>query len=440
LSSDQQHGRGEKPSSTSKSARIRKAPAVAAFGQQGELALKLRAMGDELDDIVTGLRNRDALSVGNARKLIASWRGIGEPLLWYPTELRSAGKLVLAAELERACFIHPAYQAGLRAIMLTDHTTADDVLALCDQLLTLEQGELSQDAFFMWLWAGNPVGLHTLLGHPLAAMPGMVLEQPIPPSEVWASHTEAAMEEWNTLAWNAAQAESASSLDQRFRAPAIHLAKRIHDNDVGLGNDEIDALRTTCDAGFDAAQLALLMQRPELSALLAAAEAAAVVRAAISARAKVPALLQCIGMMNEPAAAAAIAAEPRLIQYAPRLCQELLTGKSARTSLLMRALLSHSGAGARGLCLALAELEQNRFDHRLLEIILGAFVDLGHGAELLIPLWTKRSAPAAARGLALSALGRDRTLFEQAISLAPLTADDVPELHSLAGALRGSLP
>jgi hypothetical protein len=440
LSSDQQHGRGEKPSSTSKSARIRKAPVVAAFGQQGELALKLRAMGDELDDVVTGLRNRDALAIGNARKLIVTWRTIGEPLLWYPTELRSAGKLVLAAELERACFVHPAYQAGMRAVMLTDQTTADDVTALCEQLLKLEQGELAHDQFFMWLWTGNPVGLHTLLGHPLSAMPGMVLEQPIAPNEVWESHTAAAMEEWNTLAWNAAQGQSASALEQRFRAPAVGLAKRIHDNDVGLGNDELEALRATCDTGFDAAQLALLMQRPELSGLLAPAEAASVVRAAIGARAKVPPLLQCIGMMTEPSAAAALAAEPRLMQYAPRLSQELLTGKSARTSLLMRALVSHAGAGARALCLALAEPEQHKFDSQLIDTILGAFVDLGHGSELLMPLWTKRSAPVTSRGFALRALGRDRALFEQAIALAPLTLDDAPELHTLASTLRGSLP
>lgn len=440
LSSDQQHGRGEKPSSTSKSARIRKAPAVAAFGAQGELALKLRALGDELDDVVTGLRNRDALAIGNARKLIVSWRTIGEPLLWYPTEIRSAGKLVLAAELERACFVHPAYQAGLRAVIITDRTSADDVIMFCEQLLKLEQNELSQEAFFTWLWTGNPTGLDTLLGHPLTAMPSMVLEQPIPPAEIWQSHTAAAMDEWNTLAWSAAQTHGAATLEQRYRAPALALARRIENNDIGLATEEVDGLRAACDAGFDAAQLALLMNKPELSALLAPAEASGVIRAAVAARVKVPALLQCIGMMSEPSAAAAIAAEPRLMKYAPRLCQELLSGRSARTSLLMRALLSHSAAGARALCIALAEAEQHNFDGYLLEVILGAFVDLGHGTELLMPLWTKRSAPAAARGLALSALARDRTLFDQALSLAPLTHDDAAELHSLASALRGSAP
>jgi hypothetical protein len=439
LSSDQQHGRGEKPSSTSsKSARIRKAPAVAAFGAQGELALKLRALGDELDDVVTGLRNRDALAIGNARKLIVSWRTIGEPLLWYPTELRSAGKLVLAAELERACFVLPAYQAGLRAIILTDRTTADDVLAFADQLLKLEQGELAHEAFFMWLWSGNPTGLETLLGHPLTAMPGMVLEQPIPPEEIWQSHTAAAIEEWNTLAWNAAQAQRGEALEQRYRAPAIGLARRIDRGDVGLSSEEVDQLRSSCDAGFDTAQLALLLAQPELSALLAPTEAADVIRAAIAARAKVSALLQCIGMMSEPAAAAAFAAEPRLMQHAPRLCHELLGGRSARTSLLMRALLSHGAGGARALCMALAENEAQRFDGNLIDTVLGAFVDLGHGSELLMPLWTRRGAPVAARALALQAIGRDRALLDQALTLAPLTANDAPELHALASALRGS--
>jgi len=441
LSSDQQHGRGEKPSSTSsKSARIRKAPAVAAFGAQGELALKLRAMGDELDDIVTGLRNRDALAIGNARKLIVSWRTIGEPLLWYPTELRSAGKLVLAAELERACFVLPAYQAGLRAVILTDRTTADDVLVFAEQLLKLEQGELAHDVFFNWLWSGNPTGLDTLLGHPLTAMPGMVLEQPIPAEEVWQSHTAAAMEEWNSLAWNAAQAQRGETLVERYRAPAIALAQRIDRGDVGLSSEEVESLRTSCEVGFDTAQLVLLLQQPELSALLAPTEAGDVIRAAVAARAKVPALLQCIGMMTEPSAAAAFAAEPRLMQHAPRLCHELLSGRSARTSLLMRALLSHGAAGARALCIALAESEQHRFDGHLIDTVLGAFVDLGHGTELLMPLWTRRGTPAAARALALQALGRDRILLDQALTLAPLTSNDAPELHALASALRGSAP
>lgn len=402
--------------------------------------MKLRALGDELDDIVTGLRNRDALAIGSARKLIVSWRTIGEPLLWYPTEIRSAGKLVIAAELERACFVLPAYQAGLRAIILTDQTTADDVIGFCEQLLKLEQGELAHDVFFMWLWTGNPTGLSTLLGHPLTAMPGMVLEQPIPPSEVWQSHTAAAMEEWNTLAWNAAQTRGAAELEQRYRVPALGLQRRIEQNDVGLGTEEVDGLRSACDAGADTAQLSLLLQQPELSTLLAPADAAAVVRAAIAARAKVPPLLQCIGMMSEPAAAAAFAAEPRLMQYAPRLCHELLAGKSARTSLLMRALLSHSAAGARALCLALAESDKHTFDAYLLDVVLGSIVDLGHGAEILLPLWSKRSAPAGARGLALQAIGRDRILFDQALSVTPLTADDAPELHSLANSLRGSTP
>lgn len=437
MSSDQQHGRSDKPSSTSKSARIRKAPAVAAFGAQGELALKLRAMGDELDDVVTGLRNRDALAIGNARKLITSWRVIGEPLLWYPTELRCAGKLVLAAELERACFVLPAYQAGLRAVILTDQTTADDVLALADQLLKLEQGELAHEKFFIWLWSGNPTGLHTLLGHPLTAMPGMVLEQPIPAEEIWQSHTAAAMEEWNSLAWNAAQTQRADVLEQRYRAPALGLAHRIEKSDVGLASDEVDELRAACDAGFDGAQLALLIQQPDLSGLLAPTEAASVIRAAIAARAKVPALLQCIGMMSEPAAAAAFAAEPRLMQYAPQLCHELLSGRSARTSLLMRALLSHGAAGARALCGALAENDKLAFDSSLIDAVLSAFVDLGHGNELLMPVWTRRHAPTAARRLALQALGRDRALLDQALALAPLTHEDAPELHALAGALRG---
>jgi len=411
---------------------------VAAFGAQGELALKLRALGDEFDDVVTGLRNRDALAIGNARKLIVSWRTIGEPLLWYPTELRSAGKLVLAAELERACFVLPAYQAGLRAVILTDRTTADDVLAFADQLLKLEQGELAHDAFFMWLWSGNPTGLETLLGHPLTAMPGMVLEQPIPAEEIWQSHTAAAMEEWNSLAWNAAQAQRREALEQRYRAPAIALARRIDRGEIGLSSEEVDGLRMSCDAGFDAAQLVLLLQQPELSGLLAPAEAADVVRAAVAARAKVPPLLQCIGMMSEPAAAAAFAAEPRLMQHAPRLCHELLGGRSARTSLLIRALLSHGAAGARALCIALAENEQSRFDGALIDTVLSAFVDLGHGNELLMPLWTRRSAPAAARAQALQALGRDRAVLDQALALAPVTHDDAPELRSLASALRGS--
>lgn len=445
LSSDHQHrerdGRGDK-TSTSKSARIRKAPAVAAFGAQGELALKLRAMGDQLDDIVTGLRNRDALAVGSARKLITDWRAIGEPLLWYPTEVRSAGKLVLAAELERACFILPAYQAGMRALTLTEHTGADDLVALCEQLLLLEQGELSQQALFMWLWSGNPGALTVLLGHPLEAMPAMVLEQPIAPSEVWQSHTAAAMDEWNGLAWSAAQAHEAAWLAQRYRAPAQALMERIERDAAGLTAAEAEALRDACDGRADAAnaQLGLLAQRPELAALLAPSDAGAIVRTAISAGLKLPALLQCIGMMSEPAAAAAIAAEPRLMQHAPRLCHELLAAKNARSSLLMRALTAQGAEGAKALCRALHEVDAQGFDSNLLNTVLSACVDLGLGPDLLLPLWAKRTAPLASRAQALHALARDPALLDQALAQTPLSSDDPRELHTLAGALRGGAP
>ena len=444
LSSDQPHrgerdGRGEKPS-TSKSARIRKAPAVAAFGAQGELALKLRAMGDQLDDIVTGIRNRDALAIGTARKLIGDWRAIGEPLLWYPTEVRSASKLVLAAELERASFILPAYQAGMRALTLSEHTSADDLIALCEQLLRLSQGELTHDAFFMWLWSGNPGGLVVLLGHPVTAMPGVVLEQPIPPDEIWQSHTAAAMDEWNALAWNAGQTQSAAALAQRYLGPAQHLMERVARDAVGLSPEEAVALRDACDGRADAAnaQLSLLMQRPELAALLPPADAAALVRAAIVARIKLPMLLQCIGMMSEPSAAAAIAAGPQLMQHAPRLCHELLAGKTARSSLLMRALVAHNAAGARALCQALAESDGLSFDSNLLGVVLSACVDLSLGAELLLPLWSKRSAQVPVRAQALHAMARDPALLEQALSQTPLSSHDAPELHTLASALRAS--
>lgn len=454
LGSDHQH-RGEraeaaadKPSATSKSARIRKAPAVAAFGAQGELALKLRALGDELDDVVAGLRNRDALALGAARKLVASWQAIGEPLLWYPTELRCAGKLVIAAELERACYVLPAYQAGLRALEPSGRMTADDVLALGEQLLSLERAELSHEAFFMWLWSGNPSGIGALLGHPLAAMPDTVLEQPIAPDEIWQSHTSAAMEEWNTLAWSAAQLAPAAELEQRYRAPVAGLMQRIAAGPVGLSPGESDALRAGCDDEQETsrAQLALVVQRPELAALLRPSDAGAWVHAALAARVKLPTLLSCIGAMSAPAAAAAIAAEPRLMQHAPRLCHELLAGKHARSSLLMRALLARGGAGLRALCRALGQVTGHApgpahgFDDELLGAVLGACVELGHGPELLAPLWAKRDAATAVRALALHALRRNEAAFQHALALAPLTAGDPPELHALAAALRGSEP
>ena len=123
------------------------------------------------------------------------------------------------------------------------------------------------------------------------------------------------------------------------------------------------------------------------------------------------------------------------MQHAPRLCHELLAGKNVRSSLLIRALVANSAAGARALCQALAQSDAQAFDADLLTIVLSACVDLGHGTELILPLWSKREISTEVRTVALHALARDQTLLNQALALAPITIDDPHELSALASAL-----
>jgi hypothetical protein len=430
----------DEKSSSSRSARIRKAPAVAAFGAQAEQALKLRALGDAIEDIIKGLRHRDALALGTARKLLTDWRSIGEPLLFYPTEVRASGKLVIAAELERAAFIFPAYQAGLRALSLRPETTSDALLELCELLLRLEGGALSHEAFFDRLWTGSLHGLGVLLGHPLEHMAGTVLEHGVSRDELWASHTAAAMAEWNALAWSAGQSESAATLAQRFGRPLEALVRRIEHSELGLSREQLGKLQQLFEAPEPrlAGELELLLERPQLAEWLAAERASGFVTAALEQGARLSSLIACAEHMSPDAAAAAVVALPELAAHSPRLCSAVLQrdAKGMRDTPLARALWAEQGAGARRLADAALSARGEGFAPPLLAALLGALIDMGLGGELVLPAWSGDEACAELRVAALRALGRDAALLAAALELRPLAAHDPPEVLQIAASLR----
>lgn len=403
----------------------------------------MRALGDALDDIVAALRGRDLLALGRARKLLADWREIDQPMLWYPTEIRCEGKLVLAAELERASFVLPAYQAGLRAVLLRPETSVQDVLALCERLLQLELGTLSHSLFFSWLWNGNPGGLATLLGHPLDQIATTVIEHKVDAKDIWSAHTTAAMDEWNSLAWAAAQTHDAATLEQRYRAPLNRLVQRIEKGDLALDAERLMALRRACDDSASHAQLerALLTERPDLAAFLAPDQAALFMEGALAAGAKLPSLLACLGQMSGEAASAALSACPELMPHAPTLCAELLTHSEdgLRGSALARALFAHGGKGARRLAEDVLRARGEGYPPRLLVTLFNTLVDLTLGEELVVPIWMSAETQPAVRALAVRALGRDPVLLANALRARPVEAGDSAPIHeALADARDGA--
>jgi hypothetical protein len=425
-------------SSTSRSNRLRKPAAVAAFGAQATHAQQLRELGDSLDDIVFGLRQRDPLVDGIVRKLLADWRELGDPLLFYALEIRSSGKLVLAAETERGRFVLPAYQAGLRALTLTPATSAEAVLALCAQLMRLEDGALSYRAFYEWLWEGNPEGLAVLLGHAISALPSLVLERAVPPSEVWAAHSAAAAAEWSALAKATAEQVDGRTIASTYRQPVEHLFRNAAQ--LALSNEQLDALRsaTNNEDAFGQLEDWLVLGNPELARWLTPERAAQLAVRAVAAD-KAAELLRAFGAMSPEAIAAALVECPALLGTAPRRYEELLapTDNSARSAPLVRALLAQGGAGAKRLGRALLGPERDRVPESLVQKLWSVFVDVALGAELVLPAWTSRTSNTASRIYALHALARDPDLLGEALRLRPLEPSEPIELKRAYDALRG---
>ena len=254
-------------------ARLKRQRKVVALGAAGEQARRMQELGDALDDLVRALRSGDALAEGLSRRVFELWAPARSHVLeWHPTELRAAGKLVLAAGAQSGRFILPAFTAGLRAVAMREQCTPGDVVDLAHALAALESCALSPQSFAGWLFRGAALGFDTALHDSVFELfEGTVAE--LDEAALWAERSAQAVDVWNDLAWKAAQAFDARAIEERFRAPLDRMQQRMQRGELGLGDEEIRALRELADdeAVWGRVEIKLLLQLPALRSTLSSA-------------------------------------------------------------------------------------------------------------------------------------------------------------------------
>lgn len=267
--------RGDAPGpGSSKQRRLRK---VAAIGAAGEQARRLQELGDALDDAVRAVRAQDALTEGLCRRVHELWMSERADVLeWHPTELRVAGKLVLAASGQGGRFILPAFCAGLRAVGIREQCVPADVLRLMQHLCALETGNEGPEAFADFLFRSAALGFDVAQDESVVELGDALLTSDVNEAEHWASRSERAVDLWNELAWAAAQALDAGTLARRYRAPSERAAERLHRGELLLGEEDTRALRELADdeASWGRVEIALLLSQPALRATLSSTHVA----------------------------------------------------------------------------------------------------------------------------------------------------------------------
>lgn len=266
--------RGDVPGpGSSKQRRLRR---VAAVGTAGEQARRWQELGDALDDAMRAVRSRDALADGLCRRVHELWMSERTSVLeWHPTELRAAGKLVLAASTQGGRFILPGFCAGLRAVGMREQCVPADVLRLLQHLCALETGNESPQALAGFLFRGAALGFDVAQDESVFEL-GEALVHDLNDSEHWAERSERAVDLWNELAWTAAQALDAGTLARRYRAPALRAAERLQQGELSLGEQDARVLRELADdeASWARAEIALLLAQPALRATLSSTHVA----------------------------------------------------------------------------------------------------------------------------------------------------------------------
>lgn len=192
-------------------------------------------------------RSGDALAEGFGRRAHQLWLAHPERRLeLMPTELRSGGRVALAASNERGRFILPAYNAGLRALTLRDTSSPNDVMLLGEQLAALQEQPRALQRFASWLWCSTAFGIEAHLVESLPEL-GESLVQAVTESELWAERSSRAVEIWNEMAWKVAQSMPRAAVEQRFARPLADAERRAAAGELDLADDEVGTLSALVD-------------------------------------------------------------------------------------------------------------------------------------------------------------------------------------------------
>jgi hypothetical protein len=249
----------------------RKARKVAGVGASAEQARRFQELGDTLDGLIHAVAQQDALATGMARRLHGLWLSEIESVIEVtPTELRSNGRLVLAADAQHGRFILPAHGAGLRAIAIRMQSVPADLVRLARVLGEVESGMLDPGEFADWLWRGGALGFDVVQTSSAAEVGASMIDLDRPALELWDERSQQAVAQWNDLAWQAAQSLDAATIAARFRAPVEQLERRANAPELALTLADAQAVRSAADdsAFWASSELALLAEQPLLARVL----------------------------------------------------------------------------------------------------------------------------------------------------------------------------
>lgn len=260
---------------------------VVAVGAAAVAAQRLQDFGDALGGVLRTIETRDALSDGIARRLHELWIEGDYVLEWQPTEIRCAGRSVLAAEAQAGRFILAAYSAGLRALAIRKDSVTADALRLCEHLAALQSGQLSVADFADWLWRGGALGFDVGQAESVAHI-GDGLVSNVVDSKLWATRSQQAVERWNALAQVAAQALPAAALIERFRNPLQRLIDGAAQGQLSVTREEAELLHSAIDdaGALASCEIALIAQHPSMRQRLPAVHLTLRVAALIEASAQ----------------------------------------------------------------------------------------------------------------------------------------------------------
>jgi hypothetical protein len=196
------------------------------------------------------------------------------------------------------------------------------------------------------------------------------------------------------------------------------------------------------------ALLTMLLGQSGLRGVLAHAEvarmqpafAAALMRAALASGLPSSALASVLQRLPPRSLLATLSALPTLLRAADPALHGLIADRPGEAEALLPEFLRAAPAAAPAVGRGLLRVQGAGFSSDGLSPILSAFVQLGLGRDLVLPLWESRTAPTGVRLAALLVLEHERELLAEAMRRRGASGFDPPEIRIAVEELRWRQP
>jgi hypothetical protein len=196
------------------------------------------------------------------------------------------------------------------------------------------------------------------------------------------------------------------------------------------------------------ALLGMLLAQSGLRGVLAHAEvarmqpafAAALMRAALASGMPSTALAPVLQRLPPRSLLPTLSALPALLPVAETALHALIADRPGDAEALLPEFLRSAPAAAPAVGRGLLRVHGAGFSSAGLSPILSAFVQLGLGRDLVLPLWVSRTAPTGVRLAALLVLEHERDLLAEAMRRRGVGGLDPPEIRIAVEELRWRQP